>query len=150
MRSAAAGSAGCFGASVGGPGSAGLAQQDWDEAMSRILWLVLGIPLGIVLVALGVANREPVTISLDPFRPDHAALSAHPPLFLAFFLVLAVGVLIGGVAVWISHHKVRRALSRARSDVSRLTAERDQLLADRAATSGAANLPALGGPRRVA
>lgn len=127
--------------------------------MSKILWVVLGVPLGIVLVALGVANREPLTIALDPFRPADPALAIHPPLFVAFFAVLAAGVLVGGIAVWLSHHKVRRALSKAVIEADRLRRERDQLVADRAAAASAAMagskdasraLAAPGGPRRVA
>lgn len=116
--------------------------------MSKVLWVVLGIPLGIVLVALGVANREPLTVSLDPFRPGNPDLSIHPPLFLAFFGVLAAGVLIGGVAAWISQHKTRRALHLAKQDVSRLQRELDLAVADRA--SAGTGLTALNGPRRVA
>ncbi len=127
--------------------------------MSKILWVILGLPLGIVLIALGVANREPLTVSLDPFRPSNPALAIHPPLFLAFFVVLAAGVLIGGIAMWISQYKVRRALHRARMDLNRLRQERDQLVTERAATgaspsgvaaSGGHGLVALGSPRRVA
>lgn len=123
--------------------------------MSKILWVIVGIPLGIVLVALGVANREPVTIALDPFRPSDPAVALHPPLFLAFFAVLAAGVLLGGIAVWLSHHKVRSALSKSQAELARVRRERDQLVADRAAAardgdSKTAALPALSGPRRVA
>lgn len=123
--------------------------------MSKILWVILGVPLGIILVALGVANREPLTITLDPFRPSDPAVAIHPPVFLAFFAVLAAGVLIGGIAVWISHHKVRRALGRATAENERLRRERDQIAAERAAQASAAGdkgpaLPALSGPRRVA
>jgi uncharacterized integral membrane protein len=117
--------------------------------MSKVLWVVLGIPLGIVLVALGVANREPLTVSLDPFRPGNPALSIHPPLFIAFFVVLGAGVLIGGIAVWFSHHKLRRALNRSRLETNRLRQELDHMIADRTAAVGT-TLPALSGPRRVA
>ncbi|MDR3495960.1 MAG: LapA family protein [Ancalomicrobiaceae bacterium] len=110
--------------------------------MARFLWVVVGIPAGIVLIALGVANRAPVTISLDPFRPDTAALSMHPPLFLAFFAVLAVGVILGGAAVWLSQLKVRRALHRAREEAARLRQEREQLLAERGPSQPALPSPA--------
>ena len=117
--------------------------------MGKILWVVLGVPLGIVLVALGVANRAPITVSLDPFRPGNPALSIEPPLFLAFFVVLTAGVMIGGIAAWLSQAKVRRALYRTRVDLDRMKAERDQLVAERA-TVASGSVPALTGPRRVA
>jgi uncharacterized membrane-anchored protein YhcB (DUF1043 family) len=124
--------------------------------MSKILWLIVGVPLGIVLVALGVANREPVTIALDPFRPTAPAIALHPPLFVAFFVVLAAGVILGGIAVWLSHHKVRSALSKSQSELARVKRERDQLVAERTVAAArdsevkGPSLPALGGPRRVA
>lgn len=124
--------------------------------MSKILWVIVGVPLGIVLVALGVANREPVTIALDPFRPADPAVALHPPLFLAFFAVLAAGVILGGIAVWLSHHKVRSALGKSQAELARVKRERDQLVAERTATAArdaeakGASLPALSGPRRVA
>lgn len=124
--------------------------------MSKILWVIIGVPLGIVLVALGVANREPVTIALDPFRPSDPALALHTPLFVAFFSVLAAGVVLGGIAVWLSHHKVRSALSKSQSELARIRRERDQLVADRAALAArdgetkGSTLPAISGPRRVA
>ena len=118
--------------------------------MARFLWVVVGLPLGVILIALGVANRQPITISLDPFRPELSDLSIHPPLFIAFFAVLALGVFIGGVAVWFTQHKYRRALHRARDEANRLRAERDQMVAERAAASPNPGLPAIGGPRRAA
>jgi len=114
--------------------------------MSKVLWVVLGVPLGIGLVALGVANREPLTLVLDPFRPGNPALAIHPPLFLAFFVVLGAGILIGGIAMWISQHKVRRALHLSRLEADRLRHELDQ----RVAATPAGALPALGSPRRAA
>ncbi len=115
----------------------------------RLFWTVIGFPIGVVLVALGVANRGPITISLDPFKPDGSSLAVHPPLFIAFFVVLMIGVLIGGIAVWMSQHKHRRALHRARDEISRLKAERDQLAAERTASPGT-SLPQLTNGRRAA
>ncbi len=117
--------------------------------MTKLFWIVLGVPVGIVLITLGVANREPLAISLDPFRPGNPALSIHPPLFIAFFVVLGAGVLIGGIATWISHYKVRRALHRSRMDVQRLQQECDRLVAERGVVA-ATGRTSLAGPRRVA
>ena len=41
----------------------------------RILSLLIGFPLGIILVAIAVSNRQPVDLILDPFRPETPALS---------------------------------------------------------------------------
>jgi hypothetical protein len=71
-------------------------------------------------------------------------------LFLAFFAILAVGVLIGGIAVWVSHHKVRRALNRSKIEANRLRQEVEKLTAERIAATPGTALPAIAGPRRVA
>ncbi|MCW1842155.1 lipopolysaccharide assembly protein LapA domain-containing protein [Prosthecomicrobium hirschii] len=93
--------------------------------MSRILWWLVGVPVGIVLVALAVANRAPVKLSLDPFRPDAPALSVELPLYLIFFAVLMIGVVIGGVAVWLNQGRHRRSERRLRAETERLLGERE-------------------------
>lgn len=47
----------------------------------RILSLLIGFPLGIILVAIAVSNRQPVDLILDPFRPETPALSIEPSPF---------------------------------------------------------------------
>lgn len=117
--------------------------------MSRLLWWVIGVPVGIVLVALAVANRAPVRLSLDPFRPDAPALSVELPLFLIFFAVLMLGVVIGGAAVWFNQGRHRRAERRLRHEAERLRADREATVErDREARRSAMALPAPG--RRAA
>ena len=124
--------------------------------MSRILWWVVGIPVGVVLVALAVANRHPVLVSLDPFRPEAPALAFEAPLFIAFFATLMVGVVLGGAAVWMSQGRYRRTLRRQRAELDRLRYDRDQLARDaklgRSAALPASNALALVAPasRRAA
>lgn len=47
------------------------------QRMKRILTWLLALPIGVVVVALAVANRRPVTLSLDPFKPDDPVWSDH-------------------------------------------------------------------------
>ena len=116
--------------------------------MSRFLWWLVGIPVGIVLVALAVANRAPVRLSLDPFRPDAPALAVDVPLYLLFFAVLMVGVVIGGAAVWFGQGRHRRAERRLRAEAERLRVERETAAErEREARRAALSLPA---PRRAA
>jgi uncharacterized integral membrane protein len=94
--------------------------------MKRAIRLIILIPLGIVLVALALANRAPVTLSLDPFRPDAPVASVTVPLFVALLVTLLAGVAIGGIATWFGQGKWRRA---ARSRARELAAlQREQLL----------------------
>jgi uncharacterized integral membrane protein len=91
-----------------------------------LTWLV-AIPAGIVLVVFAVANRHTVAVSLDPFGGDAPAWTATVPLFLLILSMLAIGVLIGGIATWLRQSKWRRAARDLASEVHALRMERDNL-----------------------
>nr|WP_205800057.1 LapA family protein [Microvirga terricola] len=78
---------------------------------------------------LAVANRSPVTLSLDPFSQEAPEFAAQVPLFLVIFAAVAVGVLIGGTATWIAQGKHRRARRQYKREVSRLQDEAGHLRA---------------------
>ncbi|MEZ5893986.1 MAG: LapA family protein [Parvularculaceae bacterium] len=76
----------------------------------RLFW----IPILTGAVLFLVANREPVAISLDPFRPGSPALSTPPaPLWFWLMVMLFFGVALGAVGGWLSG---RPARIRARED----------------------------------
>ncbi|MDQ0455322.1 putative integral membrane protein [Rhizobium paknamense] len=82
----------------------------------KVVNLVVLIPLAIVLVVLCVANRQTVTLALNPFRPEDQMLSTSAPFFVFLFLAFLLGALVGGFAVWLSQGKHRkRARIEARS-----------------------------------
>lgn len=112
--------------------------------MSRVLTWILALPIGVVLVALAVANRRAVVLSLDPFRPDHPAVSVAVPLFALIFAALIVGILLGGVTVWWRQRIHRRAARQARRELVRAQGERERLAADLARQSAPA--PVVGLP----
>lgn len=81
--------------------------------MMRLIKYLVLIPLGIVVVVLSIANRRPVTVSLNPFADaaagtDLAALSYSVPLYLLLFGFLLLGVLLGGLGSWLAQGKWRR------------------------------------------
>ncbi|MFG1465459.1 lipopolysaccharide assembly protein LapA domain-containing protein [Xanthobacter sp. DSM 24535] len=80
----------------------------------RFLSLLIGLPVCIAVVALAVANRKMVTVSLDPFNPDSATLAVTLPLFALIFATLILGVVIGGGVTWLSQGRFRREARRAR------------------------------------
>lgn len=93
--------------------------------MRKLLrWLVL-VPLAIVLVLLAVANRAPVTLSLDPFSREAPAFTFTLPLFVALLLAVAVGVVIGGVAAGIGRLRWRYRARRAEREAEKLSAENE-------------------------
>lgn len=116
--------------------------------LRKLLFLVIGVPLGLVLVVLAVANRAPVTLILDPFAasPAEAAYSWAVPLYLVVFATLLLGVLLGGLVSWLTAGRWRGAARRARAQARLLQAEVDRLRA----AAGEAAPPALPRPRRSA
>ena len=62
------------------------------DKFKRILTLVIAVPLGILLVVLAVANRQVVTLALNPFRPDDSVVSLNAPFFLILFLAVLIGM----------------------------------------------------------
>jgi uncharacterized integral membrane protein len=121
--------------------------------MKRMLWWLLVVPFGAILVAMAVANRRLVTVSLDPFRPDAPLIGLEMPLFFVIFATLIVGILIGGTVVWFKQGRFRRQCRIAEGDAARWRSEAaradDRLKAAGLAPSLA---PALTGPsgRRAA
>lgn len=80
--------------------------------MKRLLALFILVPIGIVVIALAVANRQMVTLSVPPQIGDEPFLSFAIPLYALIFATLIVGMLIGSFATWIKqgrHRKQARA-----------------------------------------
>ena len=112
----------------------------------KIVNLVVLVPLAIVLVILCVANRQSVTLALNPFRPDDTLLAFSAPFFVFLFLAVLAGVLIGSCATWISQGKHRkRARLEAREAIrwhDEATRQQAALVAVPAPVEAATQLPA--------
>ena len=63
------------------------------------------IPFGFVVIAFAIANRDPVSVSLDPLP-----FTFETPLYLVAMVGLAVGFALGAVAAWLAGHGARRRL----------------------------------------
>lgn len=81
--------------------------------LNRFIVVVIFVPLAIILVALAVANRGAVAFTLDPFNPGNPGLTVQAPLFIWMFGALAIGLIIGSFATWVSQGRYRK-LSRQR------------------------------------
>ena len=93
--------------------------------MRKIVTAFVLVPLAIVIVMFAVANREIITVSFDPFDSAKPAVAFRMPLFILIFVLVGVGVLIGGIAAWLRQHKWRVRARRAEADVRRLRTELD-------------------------
>ena len=78
------------------------------QMIRRVLKSIVMIPAAAVLVALAVANRQPVTVSFDPFDPADSDLAVAVPLYLVGFALLIAGVVLGGAAAWLKRGKWHR------------------------------------------
>jgi len=76
--------------------------------IKKIVNLVFLVPLGIVLIVLSVANRQSVTLALNPFQPQDRLLSLTAPFFVFLFLALILGLILGSLATWIAQGKYRK------------------------------------------
>jgi hypothetical protein len=106
--------------------------------IGRVLGLMFGFAAGVVLVTLAVANRHNALMVLDPFNPQDPVIALELPFYAFLFAMLLFGVLLGGIATWISQGKWRR-VARARTrealqwkaEAERLSRERDATVASR-------------------
>lgn len=89
----------------------------------KIVTAVIVVPLAIVIIAFAVANRQVVTVSFDPFSAAHPAYAASLPLFVLIFVLVILGVIIGGAAAWLRQSAWRRTARRLDADVRALHQE---------------------------
>ncbi len=99
------------------------APQSAGSTLRKVVAAIILVPLAVVIIAFAVANRQAVTVSLDPFNPDVPAASVTKPLFVVLIAVLILGVTLGGIASWLRHAKWRRIARRLERDVANLRAE---------------------------
>jgi hypothetical protein len=95
--------------------------------LRKIVTALILIPLAVVVIALAVANRQPVLVSFDPFDQLHPAMARALPLYQLMLLLLVVGVVVGGAAAWVRQGKWRRAARLADAQARELRAEVDRL-----------------------
>jgi uncharacterized membrane protein YciS (DUF1049 family) len=93
------------------------------QVLRKIVAAVILIPLAVVIIAFAVANRQIVTVSLDPFSSEHPASSLTLPLFGLIIVLLIAGVVIGGVAAWLRQAKWRRIARRLEREAEQLRGE---------------------------
>jgi uncharacterized integral membrane protein len=103
---------------------------------------VILVPLTILIVAFAVANRQDVTISFDPFGPNAPAAWQTQHLFVVIIVFLILGVIVGGVVVWLRQSKWRRAARRLEREVANLRAEVEALRS----SSAPVNIPDAAAP----
>ena len=110
--------------------------------MLRLLKFLLLLPVAILLVLFGVANRQIVSLVIDPLSPPAEALRISVPLFVFFFVTLALGCMIGSMMTWFAQGRHRKAERQFRRERDRLQDECTKLKAQ-SGPSGSSLLPAI-------
>ena len=108
----------------------------------KIIAAVILVPLAVIIIAFAVANRQIVTVSLDPFSAEHPAASLTPPLFALVIVLLILGVLIGGIAAWLRQSKWRRTARRLEREIADLHIEIEALKRIAGVSTASVNAPA--------
>lgn len=87
-------------------------------------WLVL-VPLSLALIAFALANRQFVIVNFNPFAPvDQLATPGYGvPLFVVLYVVLLIGVLLGGIATWFAQGRHRQRERHWRREANMLNSE---------------------------
>ena len=120
--------------------------------ISKILSFVILVPLAILLVVFCVANRAPITVSLDPFGTMPQFTFALP-LFIVLMGAVIVGVILGGIGTWLTQAHYRRKAWKRRQEVERLRREAEEakatvrLLREEKAAAAAPPSTGLAAPR---
>ena len=99
--------------------------------LRRIVWFAIAFPLAILLVTLAVANRHGVRLVLDPFRPADPVISLVLPFYVYLIGALLVGVVLGGIATWMTQARWRRNARQRAAEAYRWQAEAERLSRER-------------------
>ena len=87
--------------------------------LKRIFNWVIGLPIAVIGIGFAVANREWITISFDPFNRAHPIATVQMPLWALFFCGVFVGIIAGGIVVWMAQGKHRKAKRQAKIELVR-------------------------------
>ncbi|MDB5473615.1 MAG: hypothetical protein JWP99_918 [Devosia sp.] len=97
--------------------------------VNKIVGWVILVPLCLGLIVFALANRHFVAINFNPFTSVEAAPAPGygVPMFIVLYVVLLLGVLLGGVATWFAQGHHRRREKHWRREAHLLNTELEDL-----------------------
>jgi uncharacterized integral membrane protein len=102
--------------------------------MRKLLRTIIGVVGLIAIVAFAVANRGPIAISFWPLPFDAAV-----PVYVVLLAGIVIGVVLGGIATWLSGHRRRVAFRDTRDRLAAVeNREHQRQRAEEAAAAAAA------------
>ena len=99
-----------------------------QHLLRKFIAALVLVPLGIVIIAFAVANRQTVILSFDPFNASAPAAALALPLFVVIIGALVAGVIVGGLAVRLGHGRWRRLARRFEREAGELRVRLDALV----------------------
>jgi len=93
----------------------------------KLVAILILVPLAALIVVFAVANRAPVTVSLDPFVSQPPMFAVSAPLFVVALAALIVGVIIGGISSWLRQSKWRRRARRHAAELKTLRVQAEAM-----------------------
>jgi len=94
--------------------------------MRKLVAALVIVPLAVLLVALSVVNRKPVTLGLNPFDAN-SGLAIEAPFFLFLLGAFALGLIVGGIATWVRQGKWRKTARSQRREADDWHTKADRL-----------------------
>jgi hypothetical protein len=76
--------------------------------LKKLLSWIFWVPVGVILIAIAISNRQIVTFSIDPVAKIDPFFVLNLPLYLLLFAAILFGILFGGVAAWLAQGKWRK------------------------------------------
>ncbi|WP_180901023.1 LapA family protein [Martelella soudanensis] len=92
----------------------------------KLINILILAPVGVVLIVLCVANRQSVSMALNPFNADDKVLSVSAPFFVYIFAAFILGLIFGSLATWFSQRKYRKTAKAKRREAAEWRAEADR------------------------
>jgi uncharacterized integral membrane protein len=83
-----------------------------SNVSKKLFNFIILLPLAIVLIILCVANRQSITLALNPFQPSDSVLAFTAPFFVFLFAALIIGVVLGSFVTWVSQSSYRTLAKR--------------------------------------
>lgn len=88
--------------------------------IKRILFAIILLIPTALLLAFIVANRQMVTLTLDPFQTNSENFTYHAPFFIWLFIFFGLGILLGSLINWFAYHKCKKALKKNKAELEKL------------------------------
>ena len=97
--------------------------------VNKIVGWVILVPLCLALIVFALANRHFVAVNFNPFTAvDTVTTPGYGvPMFIVLYVVLLIGVLLGGIATWFAQSHNRRREKHWRREAHMLNGELESL-----------------------